>query len=398
MKSVLYLVCLLSGLSAAQAQKLLPSKYFVIQNVATETTRVYERCDTVPDCPHRLIFEAKMVVGRNEEGTKADSYAFVTHLGHAKIKSWIKFYQDKAAHYPHWYKKGQSLDSLPPRAPRNEAGHPEPDMEWGKQWSRNGTIYGAFGWYAAMLTPEDSTNGISYQWMHGTMGWASDLEAPIELTRNWLLNIFANPGSSGCTRLSNGNISYLRHLLPVGSDIYRVYAHEGTRIETCVKYNFLGRCKAERILPGYEEQATPKPWEYIMLTNGAQEINGLTADAATLIARKIEVITGQNLIESGSLLIDKYPNAQAVNYTKFPHSGKSGDRYLIDDPRGQTPSNFRGIFLVEEGRFIDYQHPQVGEGRGAIRIGGLPEFRTSVPAMLTTAGEYHQPAITYGAK
>ncbi|MFP5519066.1 MAG: L,D-transpeptidase [Bdellovibrionia bacterium] len=370
-----------------------PGKYFVIQNVASEITRVYERCTTSPGCPHKLVLETEMVVGRPEEGTRDDRYAFTTLLGHSKISEWIKLYQDSAGHYPHWYKQGQSLSTIPAKAPRNSKGEPEPSFGWGRKWitkdsNNKDTIYGAFGWYAAKVHPGGSDGGMNYQWIHGTIGWASDKQASIELTRTTLLNLLSNPGSSGCTRLSNGQVSYLRHLLPVGTDIYRVYAREATREKSCLRKNFWGNCVQEKTLAGYEGQNKSKDWEYIMLTDGAQRSNGLTADADSIRKLGLNIIPGKNLIESGSVEIDQYPNAMALNYTYPPETGKTGDRYMIDEPTGRNGTKFRGVFLVDEGRFIDYAHPSREATGGKIRVSGLAEFRTTVPEHLRTSGTY----------
>ena len=125
------------------------TKYFVIQNIATEKTRVYERCTETPSCPHKLVLETDMVVGRPEEGTKRDPHAFKTWLGHSKISEWVKFYQDGSAHYPHWYRAGQSLNSIP--APLTEGvSKIVASRKWMVKDSKgDSTIYGAFGWYAA---------------------------------------------------------------------------------------------------------------------------------------------------------------------------------------------------------------------------------------------------------
>lgn len=371
------------------------SKLFVIQNVATEKTRVYERCDDTPGCPHKLIFESDMVVGRSESGTKDDPYAFVTQLGHSRIKSWVKFYQDKNGHYPHWYQEGQSLETIPEKAPRNSSGQPEPTMGWGKKWMKNDTIYGAFGWYAALLTPSNRETGVNYQWIHGTIGWASDKNAPIQLTRTWLLNLVSDPGSSGCTRLSNDQVSYLRHILPAGTDIFRVYAHEATRENPCAKTGFFGKCKKENIFESYKNQATPLKWNYIMLTDDAQKTNGLTADAATIESLQIPVIEGQNLIEKGTAEIKQYPTAIGINYIKSASSGLSGDRYSIDDPTGTEESHFKGVFLVDEGKFINYEHPNTEKTQTKIRVGGFENFKSNVPDSLKTDGSYYQTPPAY---
>lgn len=374
-----------------------PSRYFVIQNIATEKTRVYERCTQTPDCPHRLVFEADNVVGKPEEGTAENRDAFKTLLGHSQISGWMKFYQDYKHHYPHWYKAGQDLATLPPPAPVDADGNGRASLLWGNKWKLKNsygetTMYGAFGWYAAMLSPEE---GIDYQWMHGTIGWAGDGEAAIHLTRSILLNIFANPGSSGCTRLSNASIAYLRYLLPIGTDVYRVYARESTRVPECSEYDPLGTCARENINSRYANQTERFSWDFIMVTDEAQKMNGVSADARTIENRHIAVVPGVNLLQRGTLTFDQYPNPVHPNYTWVASSGKSGDRYEIDDPTGMTASNFRGYFLVDEGRFIDYHHPDNAHMRNHVYVGGLEDFKTDVPAELRTSGTHYPPKIIY---
>lgn len=355
------------------------SKYFVVQNVATERTRVYERCTTSPSCPHKLVMETEMVVGRPEEGTEVDKHAFKTWLGHARISEWVKFYQDGKAHYPHWYKAGQDPDDIP--GPITGILSP---LIGSRKWMVRGsdgkeTLYGAFGWYAAKVTPADDKNGMNYQWMHGTYGWGKDGPAAIRLTRGFMLNLLSNPGSSGCTRLENRAIAYLRSLLPVGTDIYRVYARESTR--DLSRYAGL--------------EKNPGNWNYILTTNEAQKSGGLEADAGKVMAKGINL--GQNVLEKGSYEVDRYPSVQALNYSENPSSGLSGDRYKIDSgfKKDAANTNFRGYFLVDEGRFVDYSHPSESGTRGRVKVSGLPDFRNSVPEFLKTTGSHNPPAVTY---
>jgi hypothetical protein len=373
-----------------------PSRYFVIQNLATEKTRVYERCTVTPDCPHRLVFKADNVVGRPEVGTPEDPEAFKTWVGHAQITGWMKFYQDYKKHYPHWYKAGQDLKTLPPPAPRDANDNPQKSLLWGKKWKfdRDGEpiIYGAFGWYAAMLSPAKEVN---YQWMHGTMGWGMDGDVAIQLTRSYLLNLFSDPGSSGCTRLSNASIAYLRSLLPVGTDLYRVYARESARLPQCAKFTAFGNCAQLNVDPRYAKQTKRLAWDYILLTDGAQKMGGLAADVPTVLASHIPVIPGVNLIEKGSVTFDQYPTPVQRNYTWIASSGKTGDRYEIDEPYGEQATNFRGYFLVDEGRFIDYAHPQDPSRRNNIRVGGLEDFKSTVPEGLATHGKHTPPKVIY---
>lgn len=357
------------------------SKYFVVQNIASEKTRVYERCTTSPSCAHKMIFETDMVVGRPEEGTETDPSAFTTWVGHAKISEWVKFYQDGKAHYPHWYRAGQDLRSIP--KPISDSFS---RLLGARKWMVRGadgeqTIYGAFGWYAAKVTPADEQEGMNYQWMHGAIGWGKDGSLAIQATRAALMNMISNPGSSGCTRLENRAIAYLRTLLPVGTDIYRVYAREGSRDMS--RYGGL--------------ENSPAKWNYILTTNEAQKSGGLEADAESLI-RKAITIDASNFIERGSYDVDRYPTVAGLNYQEMPSSGKSGDRYKIDSglKKDAWSTNFQGYYLVDEGRFVDYQHPRWENSKGRVRTSGMADFRTSVPEFLTAPEGYvNAPAVIY---
>jgi hypothetical protein len=251
------------------------------------------------------------------------------------------------------------------------------------------TVYGAFGWYAAKLSPGDDVNGVNSQWMHGTIGWGKDGSAAIDITRGFFMNMFSNPGSHGCTRLENKAVAYLRSILPVGTDIYRVYARESTR-----EMEVTSDGKVLNPLRRYSANFNaPARWDYILLTNGAQQSGGLTADANTIINQAISFSTGVNLIEQGSYDVDQYPNATQLNYKNSAASGKSGDRYRIDSGKAKDPTNFKGYFLVDEGRFVDYAHPNEAAVQGKVHVSGLLDFRNSVPEFLKATG-YHFPPVT----
>ncbi|MNK38595.1 hypothetical protein D3C87_571880 [compost metagenome] len=370
------------------------SKYFVIQNIATEKTRVYERCTTSANCAHKLVMETDTVVGRNEEGTENDRYAYMTWLGHSKISEWVKFYQDGRGVYPRWYSKNQDMKTIP--APISES---STQLFGSRKWlvtGRNGeeTVYGAFGWYAAKLTPAGEAQGVNYQWMHGTIGWGKDGSSAIDVTRGILLNMFSNPGSHGCTRLENRAVAYLRHLLVPGTDIYRVYARESTREKESVSGVFR---KTVTPLPRYANSyGKPYRWNFILLANGAGESNGLSADAENILSKAIN-IDYTNLIEKGSYDVVQYPTAMRPDYTYLPSTGKSGDRYAIDSglARDASSTNFRGHFLVDEGRFVNYKHPDAVATKGKIKVSGFQDFRTTVPEFLSTTGSHNPPPIKY---
>ena len=167
-------------------------RYFIIQNVATERTRVYERCTEANCTSHKMVAEFRTVVGR-PTGTKGneDANAAKTWLGHFEITSWVKFYQDYNQHYPSWY--NPSYPPLPPPGSSflswmSKSLLPNPEIN---------TYRGAFGWYAAMLTPN-----VNEQWIHGTYGWGKDGNKFIDDTRDFLVSIVKDARSSGCTRLS----------------------------------------------------------------------------------------------------------------------------------------------------------------------------------------------------
>jgi hypothetical protein len=50
---------------------------------------------------------------------------------------------------------------------------------------------------------------------------------------------------------------------------------------------------------------------------------------------------------------------------------------------------------VDEGRFIDYKHPDKTATKGAVRVSGLADFRDSVPEFLATSGKHNPPKVTY---
>ncbi|AHZ86145.1 hypothetical protein predicted by Glimmer/Critica [Bdellovibrio bacteriovorus HD100] len=357
------------------------SRYFVVQNIATEKTRIYERCTATPGCAHKMVMETDMVVGRPEEGDGQDDNAYKTWVGHSRISEWVKFYQDGKAFYPRWYTPGQNIKDIPDPVTDSMSLYMGARKWLRKNEQGKTSNYGAFGWYAAKLTPAGENGGVNYQWIHGTMGWGKDGSKPIEITRMKMINFFSNPGSHGCTRLENQAVAYMRHLLGPGTDIYRVYAREASR--------------EAAPFSRYRDSQRPLPWEWMLLTNGAAQSNGLTADAATIRAQGISAVPGVNLIERGVYQVDRYPTVMPLNYSKSAASGLSGDRYEIDKnlKKGQG-SNFRGYFLVDEGRFVSYSHPNYNATGGAIRVGGMADFMDSVPALLQAgAGNYYPPAI-----
>lgn len=333
------------------------TKYFVIQNVATERTRVYERCTEGPDCANKLILETEMVAGRPEEGNEKDRYAFVTMLGKGLIARWIKFHGNEI--YPPWYSASDELGNgklnLPP--PHNLS-------SWFVKYNGQTTNKGAFGWYKAELYPAD---GVAQQWIHGTIGWGADQDDAIEATRGFWINVFANPGSHGCTRLENQAVAFMRSFLPVGTPVFRIYAREAHAK------------KPELVQKKWWKPAEPAnlpagSWEWILTKVGAGNINGLTADAAEVSRQKL---SDSAILERGVFHYSRTPKAVPLNYLERASSGKSGDRYELTEGDDENVGRFKGLYLVDEGRLFQYQHPLTEDKR--IRLGGMPDFFNRVP-------------------
>ncbi len=304
----------LEGQRQAQANRL-----YVITNIATEKLRVYERCLPGDGCVSRMILEADVVNGENEGGTR-------TNAGSYRVTSWDKFYESPASVYPAWYKAGYP----PVPAPGNRSAWFSSEyMPGGK-----GDMRGAFGWYTAKVGPNPSG-----QWHHGTAGWGADKKDFILFKDSFwggIVNLFTNIRSHGCTRIDNESIAYLRNIIPVGTPLIKIYAHES--------YRDGGR-------RGYSKQTAK--WSYILTKNGAQVTDRhQLADRETVLAQG----TPQSeWLDRGTYEVDQYPDVA------------DGDLYRFGD------GAFRGQFIVDEGTVYNYNHPsQIG--RGGFKDETVPSF------------------------
>jgi hypothetical protein len=335
------------------------SKYIVIQNIATERTRVYERCTETPDCAHRLVMETEMVVGRTE-GPKESPDSYLTRAGWFRLTEWRKFYEDQQRLHASWYDPkypplpapgASALDWI-----KKEKHQPNPETNISR---------GAFGWYAAFVGPN-----ANYQWIHGTYGWGSEGDRFIRETRGWLANLVGNPRSSGCTRLENRAVAYLRHILQPGTDVIRVYAMEGYR---------------DPSKKAYLTQQNGIRWDWILTKEDVRR-NGATSDRNSVLARNVPA---DMILEQGSYIVDQYPNAVAFDFSassRDVRKGQSGNTYEL------PVSSLRGVYLVDEGRFYNYSHPRgtklpIGGIRREAGQNDLPDFVVStVPATALTKG------------
>jgi hypothetical protein len=324
-------------------------KYFVVVNVATETLRIYERICADNSCPHKMIMETEVVVGEDTDHPKEEPGKGRSILGSYRITGWSKFYQDTEAHYPAWYN-----ESYPAT--------PKPDASWSAWFSQSvmprnkwgeshGSMRGAFGWYTAFVAPEPFG-----QWLHGTLGWGSDKDKFIKKVKEKLINFFADPRSSGCTRNNNEAIAFLRNIVDVGTPIIKIYAKEEVLDPTLKDY------------PGQKEE-----WQYVLTTNKNHAI-----DREEVL--KSLAITSQDLdafweakrgggklildpknplsqiIEVGTYDIDVHPDTIAYTpgekLSSFSRKlGQTGNIYGIKE------KEMHGVFYIDAGMLEGYAHP-----------------------------------------
>jgi hypothetical protein len=294
--------------------------YFMIQNIATEKLRVYERVCADYSCPHRLILETNVVMGEDSPGER-------TNVGSFRISEWRKFYQDHAAKYPSWY--DPSYPAIP--------GPGSKFTDWFKKRHMPpgpGEMRGAFGWYTALVEPNHAG-----QWTHGTIGWGADKQDFIDKTKKLIPNLVTSPRSHGCTRTDNETIAYLREILPVGTPVVKVYAIEE-----------LG----DRSLRGYTQ--IPMVWDYILTTRGVR-VDGQKAGAREVLASGV---SPHEILDRGMYYINRWPSVVEFKdgIGRFRRKlGQKGNLYGVD---GQS---MRGVYYVDQGLLQDYAHPpELGVG------------------------------------
>jgi hypothetical protein len=301
-------------------------RYIMIQNIATEKLRVYER-STVAGAPNRLVFETDMIAGENNP-TKTRR----TAVGSYKIEKWFKFYQDVAGLFPSW--EDPKLASLP--LPGSEL------QDWTESYlmprvngKPAGLVRGAFGWYTAIIGPNAHA-----QWTHGTLGWGADKDRFIKLPKTQLAQFYSDPRSFGCTRVENQAIAYLQDMLPVGTRVLKVYAKEAI---------------ADKDLSAYKHSNAPRSFEWILSSDEVRKENPNSSSRPNQILRAVPETA---VMEFGTYSVDTHPDA--VEFKKTVH----GDRLSATVIRPEAnlydlpESSFRGEFLVDEGRFVNYKHPR----------------------------------------
>jgi len=324
-------------------------KYFVVVNVATETLRLYERKCLDNSCPHKMLMETEVVVGEDRDHKKEEKGKGRSILGSYRVTSWAKFYQDADGHYPAWYRDG--YPGLPTVGDNGKGWFSSEFMPADSEGKKHGSMRGAFGWYAAFVTPEPFG-----QWTHGTIGWGEDKDKFIKRTKKTLINIVSNPRSSGCTRNNNEAIAFLRSLVDTGTPIIKIYAKEALLDES---------------LSDYPE--TSKTWDYILtkkpgqksdLDIVTQDLKITKEDAFNFWATKRaggELIIDpksplNQILEVGTYEVDIRPDV--IPYTpgeklrKLERQvGRKGNVY------GVKSQNMFGTFYVDSGLLENYNHP-----------------------------------------
>lgn len=302
-------------LKKTEGKKYGPSKYFIIQNIATEKMRVYEKMCDDGRCAHKMIFETDIVVGDVDKDK--------TVAGYYHITSWHKFYQDGAGSYPSWYDP-----NYPPMPSPNEG-----VSAWAENLPYKGaSVRGAFGWYTAKVGPNSH-----YQWTHGTIGWGENKQEFIEATRGWWANLFLDPRSAGCSRTDNESIAYLRHLVDVGTPLIKVYVKEAY---------------ADPTLRNYSDRKDE--WQYVLTKNGVR-VDGQKAD-------RQEVLNAgtprHRWLEEGVFKVDRYPTAKPfLSGSMGAKASTNGNVYSLKH------KHMKGVLLIDEGRLVGYKKPaKIGRG------------------------------------
>jgi hypothetical protein len=188
-------------------------------------------------------------------------------------------------------------------------------------------VRGAFGWYTALVGPNAHN-----QWTHGTLGWGVDKDKYIRATRGFWANLFTDPRSHGCTRTDNETIAYLRHLLPVGTPLIKVYAVENLADSNVSRS---GDPSAD--------------WKYILTKRGVRTSGGEDSDRDQVLAK---AGPESDWLEQGTYSVHLSPTLKKFKSGSFgAKSGKNGNVYGLDQ------KDMRGEFLIDQGLLSNYSHP-----------------------------------------
>lgn len=393
------------GLSEYEDYKNFDADVYMVQNIATEKLRVYQRVCKDNSCPPKMIFETDFVAGLKDKDNDDKKH---TDVGNYRIYEWQKFYQDRGSggHYPSWY--DPKFPELPEKDDSWRAWFDKDIMPWefcegsgdDRKCSHKGMMRGAFGWYTALVEPHYGTG----EWTHGTIGWAESSERNILVAKGETLggaigNFFSSLRSSGCSRVSNPAIAFLQHMLPVGTPLIKIYALESYQDQASMEKN-------------YTVGAT-STWDFTLTKDG---VRGTHDEAISAHRNYVELkgyAVGDNILEEGTFEFKTYPTV--VQYQHKPK--KSGEGYrrskdciedtvdnyprpgqeidkddrsiydidnedkIKDDRRAKCNlydldgKKFKGRFFVDTGLIEGYSHPLNNRiQRGGFRSQLFPEF------------------------
>jgi hypothetical protein len=330
--------------------KIFNAKYFIVLNVASETLRLYERICFEKNCHNKMIMETEVVVGEDKNTPKEVKGKGRSIIGSFRVTGWSKFYEDAEGHYPSWYKEGYP-DVPGPDNYNIALWFSKHYMPRDADGNKNGKMRGAFGWYTMFVGPEPFG-----QWVHGTLGWGESKDYYIKATKTLLLNVLADPRSSGCTRNNNEAIAYLRRMVDVGTPVIKVYAEENI---------------FDPSLSDYSGEIVE--WNYVMT-----KVKNLVADRAEVL-KKLGVTSSEldlywenkrsggviiygpesplsQVIEVGTYQLDNIPDAMKFtpgeNMSKFGRKlNRKGNVY------GIKSRDMHGIYYVDTGVLSNYAHP-----------------------------------------
>ncbi|MCO4755502.1 MAG: L,D-transpeptidase, partial [Bacteriovoracaceae bacterium] len=210
-------------------------------------------------------------------------------------------------------------------------------------------VRGPFGWYTAHLTPN-----AGGQWMHGTIGRGKDSNRFIEGAgyNRW--------GSTGCSRLNNEAITYLRDLLPVGTTVFKIYAREEAYNPSLT--SLYDELQSLSTTESSNEHALPFNYVLTKAPKGKSGVKELTIDK--MYAKEV-IEFGTYKVDTTPTVVQYYPKGLITDY--FNKKANYGNTYNIED------DELKGSFLVDKGLLENYEHPKSLEVGGYKQI-PLPDY------------------------
>lgn len=322
-----------------------PSRdYIVVQNVATNTLRVYKPGPTAQSA-NEMIFETPMHLGELEpKKTRA------AVLGNFRIERWRKFAQPADGSSDVWSRVAtrapEAGATAASRLTAPEVGPGAEPEDWlGISQSGRPGLIGLEGWYSADLVPRFShSNQIDSfsQRLHGTIGWGKDWERFVIMPSSRWQKVHQTANLDrhrGSTRVSNPAIALLQTLLLPGTRIIRVYA-------------------AEKLSANYQPLPNGEgvqPFEYLLTSDQEEQTD---PHSSLTPYQRLRAVQSEWIIEKGLYLADVRPDPRGLT-TEVGVSRPRTVAFQGADIYGIGTKNLIGYFEVDTGKLIGYQHPKV---------------------------------------